>query len=133
MNTPAHLIVNLFALGRKETPSKQVAVLAGAIIPDAPMFLFYFIEKVVQRVPEFLIWSRDYYLAPWQNFIDCFNSLPLIALGFVLAWKAQSRAGQLLFFSMILHVLGDLPLHHDDAHRHLYPFSDWRFESPVSY
>lgn len=34
---------------------------------------------------------------------------------------------------MGVHVAGDLPLHHDDAHRHLFPFSDWRFESPVSY
>ncbi|MGI8738245.1 MAG: hypothetical protein ACR2KU_00935 [Gammaproteobacteria bacterium] len=34
---------------------------------------------------------------------------------------------------MGLHVLFDLPLHHDDAHRHFFPFSDWRFYSPVSY
>lgn len=27
----------------------------------------------------------------------------------------------------------DLPLHYDDAHRHFMPFSDWRFESQVSY
>jgi hypothetical protein len=40
----------------------------------------------------------------------------------------------LVFFSsMLLHVFGDLPLHHDDAHRHFFPFSDWRFVSPVSY
>ena len=29
--------------------------------------------------------------------------------------------------------IGDLPLHNDDAHRHFFPFSDWRFSSPVSY
>lgn len=28
---------------------------------------------------------------------------------------------------------GDLPLHHDDAHRHFFPFLEWRFVSPVSY
>jgi len=27
----------------------------------------------------------------------------------------------------------DLPLHREDAHRHFFPFSDWRFTSPVSY
>ena len=27
----------------------------------------------------------------------------------------------------------DLPVHTDDAHRHLLPLSDWRFHSPVSY
>jgi len=26
-----------------------------------------------------------------------------------------------------------LPVHHDDGHRHFFPLSDWRFESPVSY
>ena len=35
--------------------------------------------------------------------------------------------------SMLLHALGDLPLHHDDAHRHFFPFVDWRFISPLSY
>jgi hypothetical protein len=34
---------------------------------------------------------------------------------------------------MVLHGLCDLPLHHDDAHRHFLPLSHLRFESPVSY
>ncbi len=34
---------------------------------------------------------------------------------------------------MLLHIFGDLPLHHDDAHRHFFPLLDWRFLSPVSY
>ena len=34
---------------------------------------------------------------------------------------------------MILHCLTDLPLHHDDAHAHFLPLSNWRFESPISY
>jgi len=33
----------------------------------------------------------------------------------------------------MLHIAGDLPLHNDDAHRHFFPFSNWRFISPVSY
>jgi len=39
----------------------------------------------------------------------------------------------LFFASMVLHHLCDLPLHHDDAHRHFFPFSNIRFTSPVSY
>ena len=39
----------------------------------------------------------------------------------------------LLFASILLHCLEDLPLHHDDGHRHFWPFSNFRFESPVSY
>ena len=34
---------------------------------------------------------------------------------------------------MMLHAFGDLPVHHDDGHCHFFPFSEWRFASPVSY
>jgi len=34
---------------------------------------------------------------------------------------------------MLLHCMLNFPSHNDDAHRHFYPFGDWRFESPVSY
>ena len=34
---------------------------------------------------------------------------------------------------MALHAAADLLVHADDAHRHLWPLSDWRFASPVSY
>ena len=34
---------------------------------------------------------------------------------------------------MLLHCAFDLPLHHDDAHRHFLPISNWRYQSPVSY
>ncbi|MCP4390020.1 MAG: hypothetical protein GY802_17130 [Gammaproteobacteria bacterium] len=34
---------------------------------------------------------------------------------------------------MLLHIFGDLPLHHDDAHRRFFPLLERRFESPVSY
>jgi len=34
---------------------------------------------------------------------------------------------------MALHALFDFPLHHDDGHRHFWPFSEFRFDSPVSY
>jgi hypothetical protein len=38
-----------------------------------------------------------------------------------------------LFEMTILHSLGDLPVHNDDAHRHFFPFSNYRFISPISY
>lgn len=34
---------------------------------------------------------------------------------------------------MLLHALEDVPLYHDDAHRHGWPLFDWRFASPISY
>ena len=50
-----------------------------------------------------------------------------------MAFFAKARLWLLFFLSMGVHILADFPLHHDDAHRHFSPLSDWRFESPVSY
>ncbi|MGK7889157.1 MAG: hypothetical protein AB4042_07465 [Leptolyngbyaceae cyanobacterium] len=133
MNTPSHSIINLWILGLGKPPAVQAAVLIGSILPDAPMFLFYVVEKFIYRTPGAQIWQEQYFLTGWQNFFDVFNSLPLIALGFAwMAWK-QSPVGMAFFASMALHVFGDLPLHHDDGHHHFFPLSNWRFDSPVSY
>ena len=39
----------------------------------------------------------------------------------------------ILCLSMVGHSLLDLPVHNDDAHRHFFPFSNYRFISPFSY
>ena len=80
-----------------------------------------------------MIWSERYFAPEWQTFFDLFNSLPLIALGSAIAWRARAHAALAFFASMALHCLADLPLHREDAHRHFFPFSSWRFVSPVSY
>ena len=133
MNTPAHAVASLLILGDRDRPETGVPLAIGACVPDAPIFAFYAYQKLWRGMGEDWIWSEGYYLASWQAFFDVFNSLPLILIG-LLAARALGRAGFTAFFaSMGIHVLGDWPLHHDDAHRHLFPFSDWRFESPVSY
>ena len=33
----------------------------------------------------------------------------------------------------LLHIATDFMMHHDDARAHFWPFSDWRFASPISY
>ncbi|MEO0408095.1 MAG: hypothetical protein AAF289_12165 [Cyanobacteria bacterium P01_A01_bin.135] len=131
MNTPAHIVLNLLFLGRADQ-GVALPVICGAILPDLPMFVFYGIQKL-RGIPERVIWRQSYYEPGWQNFIDLFNSIPLILVGLGIAWWLGSRSGILLAVSMLLHIAGDLPLHHDDGHRHFFPLSDWRFESPVSY
>ena len=133
MNTPAHAVLNLLVLARGGPPQAQLVVTAGALLPDTPMFIFYFAQRLILRTPEDVIWSQSYYQTSWQNFFDFFNSAPLIGLGLVVALVTKMRLWVLFFCSMGLHILADFPLHHDDAHRHFFPFSDWRFESPLSY
>lgn len=133
MNTPAHVAVNLVLLGRKHRPELNGPILLGALLPDVPIIVFYMVEKLHRNLPEAVIWSDAYYQPGWQAFFDVFNSIPLALAGWLVftMWKHSRPA--IFFASMALHATLDFLLHHDDAHRHFMPLSDWRFESPVSY
>lgn len=132
LNTPAHIVFSLAMVGHRRAWRYCIAVAAGALLPDLTMMAFYGYYRVL-GTPESLIWSEKYYQPVWQAVFDLFNSIPLIAIGIALsAWKRAT--GLMLFFaSMLIHCLLDLPVHHDDGHRHFYPLSDWRFQSPLSY
>jgi len=133
VNTPGHAIVNLLVLGKRDSQSLFAPVAVGAVLPDFPMFVFYAYEKSWLKTPERVIWSEAYYDPVWQAFFDVFNSLPLLALGVLVARLLARPHAAVLFLSMMLHAVCDLALHREDAHRHFFPFSDWRFQSPVSY
>jgi len=133
MNTPAHSILSLVVLDRGRLKGHELPILAGSLLPDAPMVLFYLYEKIIRGSPENVIWGERYFEASWQTFFDLFNSIPLAALVVLAAWRARAWGWVAFGASVILHCLTDLPLHNDDAHRHFFPFSNWRFESPLSY
>ncbi|MCP5055563.1 MAG: hypothetical protein GY937_02440 [bacterium] len=132
VNTPAHVVLNLLVVGRG--PGQPwMPILAGALIPDVPILVMYAVERGLLGTSETLVWQDRYFASGWQLSIDAFNSLPLIALGWLLARWRGSRFLQLLFVSMGLHAGADFLVHHDDAHRHFLPLTAWRFPSPVSY
>ncbi len=84
-------------------------------------------------ISEGQIWRVEYFRPAWQLVFDGFHSIPLALIGLVVMLKAKRTGVALLFVSIALHALEDLPVHHDDAHRHFLPFSNFRFISPVSY
>lgn len=132
MNTPSHVAASLL-LGRRDERWPNVVALAfGAVLPDLPMFGFYGYQKWNQR-SENDIWGTLYFEEHWQLFFDWFNSIPLSILLMIICWRLGFRWGLLLSASALLHMVCDLPVHHDDGHRHFLPFSNFRFESPVSY
>lgn len=133
MNTPAHVVLNGLVLGRGRWRDAWFPVTAGAVMPDLPMVGFYIVQRLVLGSSEQHIWSQAYFEPQWQAFFDVFNSLPLIALAALVAWRARSPACLVFFLSMGLHCLCDLPLHNEDAHAHFFPLSSWHFRSPVSY
>ena len=133
MNTPSHYVINLAVLSQTVAPKQNVAITLGAILPDIPIFLFYFIAKYIYKLPEAKIWSEAYYEPMNQNIVALFHSIPLAIFGLLICIYFNWQFGIVLFISMIGHSLLDLPVHNDDAHRHFFPFSDYRLISPFSY
>jgi hypothetical protein len=133
MNTPAHAIVNLALLGRRTRPDETAPIVAGAVLPDLSIVAFYGWARLVRGASEATIWTTLYFLPEWQVVFDVAHSLPLALAGYVIARATRRARAGALCLSMALHSLFDLPLHHDDAHRHFLPLSGWRFASPLSY
>lgn len=132
MNTPAHVAASILLWRNEESRHAPLAVCLGAILPDAPMFVFYAIQKILGHT-ERDIWGTQYFRDDWQLFFDIFNSIPLAMVLILVANRLQYRFVALVGMSSLTHLLFDLPVHHDDAHRHFLPLTDWRFQSPVSY
>lgn len=133
MNTPSHAILNLVIFNQQIRTQSSPAILIGAVLPDIPIFVFYFLMKFVYRLPEKQIWSEVYYQPFWQAVVSTFHSIPLALLGILIGHIANWQVIEVGCISMVLHSLLDLPVHNDDAHRHFFPFSNYRFISPFSY
>ena len=133
MQTQGHLILNLGILGRKDHLEWTWPIMLGSLYPDAGRFGFYFGVRLVRGLPDSQIWRTEYFLESWQTFFSIFNSIPLALIGMAIGLYYKRSTVAAFFAAAILHCLEDLPLHHDDGHRHFWPLSNFRFESPVSY
>ena len=133
MNTPGHYILNLALLGKTIAPKDHLAIALGAILPDLPIFVFYFVAKFIYKIPEGKIWSEAYYEPVWQNTVALFHSIPVALIGAAIFYRLDYKPGIILCVSLVCHSLLDLPVHHDDAHRHFFPLSNYRFISSFSY
>lgn len=132
MNTIAHMVIASAALSRVDAPKRNWAVLAGAFVPDASMFVFFAWSRI-QGWSGDETWNVQYWNEPWQMLGAASNSFVLFgALLAFAVWRKWPLVG-VLAGAALLHVALDFPLHADDAHRHFWPLSDWRFESPISY
>ncbi len=131
MYTPAHVLVNAAIVGAID-PRLALPAAIGAALPDVPLALLYARERL-RGTPEARIWSERYGTRLWQDTVHTAHSLPLAAAGLAVALALGAPAAAALCGSLLLHDLGDLPIHGRDAHRHFLPLSQWRFLSPLSY
>ena len=133
MNTPAHLIMGLAAFGKPARPALIAAALAGALIPDASLYLLAGKAIYVDGISPRIVFDQMYFSPEWQGVFAVDNSMVLWGLILAIALGLRSAWGIALSGSALLHLVFDFALHNDDARRHFWPVSDWVFSSPVSY
>ncbi len=137
MNSPTHTLLALAVLSKRGEKKRNWTVLLGSIIPDAAIYLWAPYQYFLNGVSGEQMWRELYFAPPMQNLIAYFNSIPvygaLALLGYFMRAKGWGKL--LLFFALaaLIHMATDLPVHNHDAYRHFWPFSDWRFISPLSY
>lgn len=136
MITPSHIIYSwVIAKTTQGAPDKKrtLSFIAGAVAPDLPVYTFFFVHTFILGTSQQLMWDTLYFDSAWSPLITLSHSLiiwPLLLLGAVLC-----KQSLLKFFaaSALLHVTLDFFVHHDDAYRHFWPLTDWKFMSPLSY
>jgi len=78
MNTLSHGILNLVVFSQQVRNQASHAIFLGAILPDVPIFMFYFLMKFVYRLPSRQICSEVYYQPVWQGIINTFHSISIV-------------------------------------------------------
>lgn len=130
MMTPSHMLMGA-ALFRARTGAAWAAA-GGGLLPDVPSFVLVGIA-MLQRQDSETIFRTLYFSDAWQLIMAPSHSAPLWLAGLLAGWALRSDLAIAFAVSGLLHQLTDFLLHADDAHRHFWPLSDWRFESPISY
>ena len=134
MTTHSHAILNIALLSKRDKPFLHRYAFIGAVLPDLPLFIFFIIESIIRKTPEAELWGSLYFTEAWQNFFDIFNSVPLILILLGIGYYLLNSEKITIFaWSLLIHCAFDLLTHNDDGHHHLYPLSDFAFESPISY
>jgi len=137
MNTQTHVLLAAALLAKPNAPARNTAIVAGSLVPDLAIYTLFVWSKFA-GIPEPVVWNQLYYAPPWSDAVTIGNAAP-IYLGLLLVGLLASlywrTALAVAFFAgaALIHIAADLPVHVDDAHAHLWPLSDWRFRSPVSY
>lgn len=133
VNTPAHLIVGAAAFGRRGDTRVTTAALIGGLLPDVSLYVMTGWSLFVRAIPAKVVFGELYFSEQWQSLFAIDNSFPLWTTALVLALVLRSRVGVAFTGAGLLHLLADFLLHHDDARRMFWPFTNWIFRSPVSY
>ncbi len=141
MNTQSHILMGAVLFGGK-VPRKAWAAAAGGFLPDVPMLAIVAVLRLsgygFQDIFGRLYWSHWWQVANatghnillWALVIGVSQNLKTSAIPRVAAWASLALA---FAAAALVHSCIDFLVHREDAHMHFWPFSEWRFVSPVSY
>jgi len=137
VQTPTHTLLAFAALSKSGDNKRNWVIFAGSLIPDALIYVCWVWLTFVKQEPQSRIWNEIYFDTPMQLTGAIFNSVPIyLFLAVVAIILMRGTWGKLLLvfaLAALIHIATDLPVHADDAHRHFWPLTDWRFYSPFSY
>lgn len=136
MNSQTHLLLASGLLTKRGEKARNIAVVAGAVLPDLPVYALYAIASALGYTSQ-QVFDDFYFREEMRNLMGLFNSFFVAATMAVVGWFFREKwwGWPLLFFAaaMAVHAATDLPVHVDDGHRHFWPFSTVVFSSPLSY
>ena len=139
MNTQSHAVLTFYLLRRmlgkraERIKHVNVVIFSGAILPDLAIFLFFVWYTLFEPTSQRVMWSELAFLDEWQFVFSMFHSFPLWAISSIAFLLLKMPKATLFCLAALISAVQDLFVHHDDGHAHFFPFSDHRFESPVSY
>lgn len=138
MITPSHIIYS-WALAKKtedtalNNKKRTLAFVLGGFFPDTATFVFFLVNGLILGYSGQIMWDDMYFNSTWAIPITLSHSFilwpVLIGISTYFSWKF------LRWFSIsaLLHSAVDFCVHTDDAYRHFWPLSSWKFHSPLSY
>jgi len=141
MMTQTHILVAAAGFTKPGQPWRNAAALLGGFIPDAALYGLFFWARF-NGVSAAEIFGERYWSPSWQLAMSPGNSIPLwlaVLVGGYLAskregnWKTAGIAFMAMAGAALAHCALDLPFHVNDGHSHFWPFTTWKFQSPVSY
>jgi len=142
MITPSHIIYS-WALAKKTEKSgrgggatprhRTLAFVLGALFPDTPTYLFFIVNGLILGYSGQVLWGDMYFNSAWSIPITLTHSFILWPVLIVTATYFGWNLLRWFSISALIHTVVDFLVHTDDAYRHFYPFSQWKFYSPISY
>lgn len=133
MNTPAHILIGAAAFGRSDDRQKLYAAALGSLLPDVSLYLMAGVAILLLNIEPQVVFDELYYSSTWQLVFSIDNSFIVWSSLLLLGVLIKNKFLTILCSAALLHVVSDFLLHNDDARAHLWPLTQWRFLSPLSY